>query len=667
MENYRLLLSDEIELLRQNGCSCDDWSAISVAPDFDPCRCRSVRFEGKNILGSAAGSICLCDGLPAEKCGIYDATLVDCRVGDNVMIKNVRSAIVGYNIGDGCYISDVGVLACRKGAMFGNGTRVNVLDETGGRSIAIFDTLSAQFAYLHVMYRHDATLQEALRRMAEAHAESRRADRATVGARCVITGVGRIIDVRIADDVTIQSVPSLVNGTIGGRCRVGDNCVAKNFIMASEASLDNSTVVENCFIGQCSHLSDGLTATQSLIFSNCSLSCGEVSSSFLGPHCTAHHKSILLIGGMFSFFNAGSGTNQSNHHYRLGPVHHGIMERGCKTASNTYVVWPARFGQCSVVMGSHYRHPDTSVFPHSFVRGVNGRTVVKPGANVPTVGLIRDLLKWPARDRRSTAFQRLDCINYDALSPVAITAMYHGLRDLDRTMADPTWTQALNFDVDMASIPKGRENYAFCVDYLMGETIVKHMSQTNFDSSVPLVQQVFPADDIDSDMADDDNDWIDVMGVLTPRAVFDNGIVRSICEGYLSTIEQVASAFRELHNRYNALKLRYVYHNFQRVYSIHPDDLLPEALVSIAERWSESCTALDSTRLADGMREYADSARVGFGIGGDDCRDADFMAVRGTPDDNPQMQCIHNHYAEGLRAAREAISRLTETYNLEIK
>ena len=43
-----------------------------------------------------------------------------------------------------------------------------------------------------------------------------------------------------------------------------------------------------------------------------------------------HHKSTLLIAGMFSFMNAGSGSNQSNHMYKLGPIHQGAMERGAK-------------------------------------------------------------------------------------------------------------------------------------------------------------------------------------------------------------------------------------------------------------------------------------------------------------------------------------------------
>ena len=44
-----------------------------------------------------------------------------------------------------------------------------------------------------------------------------------------------------------------------------------------------------------------------------------------GPYTVSHHKSSLLIAGMFSFFNAGSGSNQSNHLFKSGAVHQACL------------------------------------------------------------------------------------------------------------------------------------------------------------------------------------------------------------------------------------------------------------------------------------------------------------------------------------------------------
>ena len=49
--------------------------------------------------------------------------------------------------------------------------------------------------------------------------------------------------------------------------------------------------------------------------------------------------------------------------YKLGPIHQGTMERGAKTTSDSYILWPARVGTFSLVMGRHVNHADTSNLP----------------------------------------------------------------------------------------------------------------------------------------------------------------------------------------------------------------------------------------------------------------------------------------------------------------
>ena len=88
-------------------------------------------------------------------------------------------------------------------------------------------------------------------------------------------------------------------------------------------------------MGQACVLKQNYSASDSLFFSNSQGMNGEASAVFAGPFTVTHHKSTLLISGMFSFMNAGSGSNQSNHMYKLGPIHQGILERGAKTTSDS--------------------------------------------------------------------------------------------------------------------------------------------------------------------------------------------------------------------------------------------------------------------------------------------------------------------------------------------
>ena len=94
------------------------------------------------------------------------------------------------------------------------------------------------------------------------------------------------------------------------------------------------------FVGQGVQLGKQFSSENSLFFANCEGFHGEACSIFAGPYTVTHHKSTLLIAGIYSFYNAGSGTNQSNHMYKLGPVHQGVLQRGSKNGSFSYMRWP---------------------------------------------------------------------------------------------------------------------------------------------------------------------------------------------------------------------------------------------------------------------------------------------------------------------------------------
>ena len=88
------------------------------------------------------------------------------------------------------------------------------------------------------------------------------------------------------------------------------------------------------------------------------------------------------------------------------------MERGAKTTSDSYILWPARVGAFSLVMGRHVNHADTSNLPFSYLIEQRNTTYLVPGVNLRSVGTIRDAQKWPKRDKRKDP-NRLDYINYN--------------------------------------------------------------------------------------------------------------------------------------------------------------------------------------------------------------------------------------------------------------
>ena len=50
-ENYRNITGTETEILKINGCTCDDWNRVKVKDGFDPSGCINVIFSGDIRLG----------------------------------------------------------------------------------------------------------------------------------------------------------------------------------------------------------------------------------------------------------------------------------------------------------------------------------------------------------------------------------------------------------------------------------------------------------------------------------------------------------------------------------------------------------------------------------------------------------------------------------------
>lgn len=391
---YRNLKWWEIRKLEDNGCVCRDWKSVRICAGTDLDKIRNVHFAGEILIGA------------------------------DVTIENV------------------GLLEMEREAACGIGSEVCVFDETGSRSVKIYPGLSAQTAM--VIARDPAWAHSFAKEMLEDKLLESEPDR-EIGDGAVIRNCGRITNVSIGPEVQIDGANylkngSLVNNAAPGRCftRVGAGVNAENFII-EDGAVDSGAIVRNCYIGQGAILEKGFTAHDSLFFANCSLENGEACALFAGPYTVSMHKSSLLIGCQTSFMNAGSGTNQSNHMYKLGPVHWGILERGVKTSSDSYLMLGAKIGAFSLLMGQHKTHPDSSEFPFSYLFGdERGATIVVPGAMLRSCGLLRDEKKWPARDRRLKRRLPLhDRIIFDVLNPLTVDSMLNALDTINELLTRP--------------------------------------------------------------------------------------------------------------------------------------------------------------------------------------------------------------------------------------
>lgn len=650
---YRKLTIDEINAMHSNGCTASDWNLIEVKDGFNASHYVRTQFSGNVTLGVTDEQVIGAAGIVAES-GIYDSVIKDCSIGDNVHISRVNQGIINYDIEQNVYISGAGSIICTGSRTFGNGTRFNLLNEQGNREIAIYDKLSAQIAYMHTFYRHDDKLIEKLDKMVESYALSKKSSHGKIGQYAQITNLGSATDVNFGEESHTKGATLLWNGTISAHAFIGPNVIAEHFIVMSGGKVDKGAIIKNVFVGECAELSNGFVAECSLFFSNCIMHAGEAVSVFAGPHCVSMHKSTLLIGGFFSFFNAGSGTNQSNHSYRTGPVHQGVTGRGCKTASNSYILWPARFGQFSLISGSHYRHPDTVKLPYSYIVEHNGSTKVIPGANVVTAGTIRDILKWKHRDLRGADQQKYDLINYSSLSPKNMIRIYQAIKFLNEYVNNPEIADKYNFSIEQNYISRGKQYYALSIDFFFGKILATKLLNTDFDKSRPLGEQLIP------DCDDNVKVWADMAGLIIPMSRVKK-LIAKIKSDELNSLESIQKAFEKENDAYSKYTWKFIADNFKACYGLSLENVTPDDIISIISRWEESVSSLETLRRHDAKKDFAETTKIGYGIDGDDAtREADFDAVRGLIEKNDQLFDFINHYHSISQKGYEAIARMKE-------
>ena len=333
------------------------------------------------------------------------------------------------------------------------------------------------------------------------------------------------------------------------------------------------------------------------------------------------------------------------------------MERGCKTASNAYITWPAHIGPFTLVAGSHTSHPDTTELPYSYLMERKGKSLLIPAANLKTSGTIRDILKWGKRDRRSRDIERLDLINYDALNPLITWRVYQAINTLDRCEVDPEYPLTRNFTIEFQALRRGRELYALAADYFMGESVVNKLLSLDFDSSTPIEQQLKPEySGLDQ--------WIDLAGLIVPRKKV-GFIIDDIVNGTINSLEGIVERLKMLYDNYEAMKWSFVVDNLSKCYSKKLETMTLHDFIAIAKRWSESIAAISKFRNHDAMKDYSESMKVGFGVDSEGQNvEADFIAVRGLPEQDPNVDEMNRHYDIALKNATTAIKRLEKALGI---
>ena len=594
MNDYRPLTSEEIEVLKKNDCWAEDWTSINVAENFKPNYMHRVMLYGEVNIGSFDKNVEVSQGF-VKHSGINNATLRNVTIGDDCLIENVGNFINNYSIGDDCYISNISTMETTEGATYGEGNLVSVLNEVGEGNVILFSDLNSQLAAFMVKHFSQKELKERIRQLIKNEIDNKMPECGQIGNNVKIINTKEITNCVINDFCEVNGASRLSDctllGSAHGNVYVGTGVIAENSIIAEGASVINSVKIQDCFVGEACQLSNGFTASTSVFFANSYMSNGEACAAFCGPFTASHHKSSLLIGGMFSFYNAGSATNFSNHAYKMGPMHWGILERGSKTASGAYLLMPATLGSFSVCFGKLMHHPNTRNLPFAYLIADGDKMFLIPGRNITTVGLYRDIKKWPKRDMRALE-NRKSIVNFDWLSPYSVGEVLKGKKILEnlRDVTGDNVSQYLyhEYIIPASSLHKGIKYYDIALRIYMG-AVLKRVLKRDPMLTPPTTQIGL-------------GDWDDLSGLLLPNTE-EECIITDLQEGTINTIQQLLERFEEINANYREYQWAWTYQMVCDYYDI--DEITLEDANRIHEDYIKARRQWIAEIRKDAEKEFA--------------------------------------------------------------
>ena len=593
MRDYRFLNDNEIQVLENNSCWAEDWQRVKVAEEFSPYNFHRVIFYGDIRLGVFEKQVEVSKGF-VKHSGINDATLRNVTVGDNCLIEKIGNYINNYTIGSDCYISNISTMETTEGASFGEGHLISVLNEMGDGNVVLFHDLNSQLAAFMVKYFKDKQLKDSLSRLINEEIRFTQPERGTIGNGVKIINSKEITNTVIKEDCEINGAARLSDCTIlsskDDSVFIGTGVICENSIISNGCSITNSVKMQDCFVGEACQITNGFTAEASVFFANSYMANGEACAAFCGPFSASHHKSSLLIGGEFSFYNAGSNTNFSNHAYKMGPMHYGVLERGSKTASGAYVLMPAKIGSFSVCFGKLMNHPDMRCLPFAYLMAYGETMYIVPGRNITTVGLYRDIKKWPKRDKRA-ASSRKSIINFDWLSPFTVGEVVEGKKILENLrQAGGNNVSSYNFQeyiINASSLKKGIKYYDIALRIYMGAVLkraVKEQWLGKPTTEIGLGQ------------------WNDLSGLLLPASE-EERLLEDIKNGTIESIREVLDRFNDINEHYREYQWTWTYQLILDYYGL--DELNDAAIQRIREDYVKARRAWIAEIRKDAEKEFA--------------------------------------------------------------
>ena len=299
---------EEIAVMTDRGCTCDDWSQIRVAEDFDAFRVRRVNLKGACVLGRFTGEVDLVAGF-RQAAGIYDCTLINCQVGNDCLVENVRLA-ANLVIDREAVLFDIGSISGpgSETTLFGCAQSLPIACETGGREVPLWAEITVDDAARIARDRADHAGQEAIRSAITAYGKAITSSVSWIRRRARVVHTERIrnafIGVGAVVDHAHELSDSCVLSSLEEPTTIANGAAVTGTVVQWGVSISGGGIVRRSALLEHSAVDSHATVEDSIIGPNTHVAKGEVTASLVGPFVGFHHQSLLIA----AFWPEGKGN-----------------------------------------------------------------------------------------------------------------------------------------------------------------------------------------------------------------------------------------------------------------------------------------------------------------------------------------------------------------------
>ena len=616
---WRHLRSDEVEHLVKNSNSATNWDDIWVTDEFDPSMIRNNRFFGMVRIGRVKCEVLQYHDLRVPV-GITDSSIISCDIGDNVAIHDVHY-MANYIVGDNCILFNIQEISTTDHSKFGNGiikegepedvrVKIEVMNESGGRSILPFDGMITADAYLWAKYVDDARLQQRLKEITQNSFDNHRGYYGTIGESSVIKNSWTLKDVKVGPYCYIKGASKLKNVTINSSeeepTQIGEGVILVNGITGYGCRIFYSAVATRFVLGDNCTLKYGARLIHSVMGDNSTISCCEVLNNLIFPSHEQHHNNSFLISAciMGQSNMAAGATIGSNHNSRAadGEI---MASRGFWPGLCSSVKHSSRFASFTMLSKADYPNELNIKMPFCLVNNNTQRNELEV---MPAYwwmynmyAIARNTSKYQSRDKRKRKIQNIE---FETFAPDTIeetiaarkllevwTAKAHlikskvnfseytnkELRQIGQNLLinQPEYVDALevfgegmekgNRKVRILKPRKAYNAYGEMILYYAVKNIIHYLDE-NKDNSIEKLNNMFEGKRL--------REWINLGGQMMPNEYVEQ-LHNDINEGVLSTWDEIHHRYDELWQNYQQEKLRHSY--LSLLYLLQANKITPEA------------------------------------------------------------------------------------------